>query len=311
MSTVASPVNVSSALEHFDHGINRVVVSADGRFVATSDVDMNLVVRRGNVEAFAGNFGSTSDKIRPTERVRGLAFSPNAEYLYVAAGDQVIALHTDSWGTEWSYEAPRSFGFLIISPIALDVAANGDVAVAFDNGSIVVWDGHGVKKATIRDNDSPRWLHFVADGNKIVGTDSFSLCGWDIQNRKQKLKIRLAGRAFGLCVDRPGTVAATRTLQNIVLWDLIEKDIVSVIPVGPGIPVLALHPHRKWLAFGERNRVRIVDFAGAPVDTFDLDVTSALSLAFTPSGDELLVGCTEQNLVRLTLHHEADLEGLV
>ncbi len=198
MTTYPDPILKPGPLAHFEHGFNRVAVSADGRFIATSDVDMNIVVRQGEEVVFDGNFGSDNDKIRPTERVRGLAFSPGGDTLYIAAGSEVAAIRTTTWMPAWYYEPPRSFGFLIVSPIALDVAATGDVAVAFDNGSIVVWDGNGTKKETIRDNDSPRWMRFVAGGSELVGSDSFSLCKWHPAERKKKSKIVPQSRIFSI-----------------------------------------------------------------------------------------------------------------
>jgi WD40 repeat protein len=301
MSTLASPVRSAGPLEHFAHGYNRVAVSKDSRFVATSDVDMNIVVRENGVIVFEWNFGSDNDKIRPTERVRGLTFSPRGDRLVIAAGSELIAIRTDRWVSEWVYEAPRSFGFLIISPIAVDVAHNGDIVAAFDNGTIVVWDAEGNKKHSFHDNDSPRWLRFVAGGEEVVGSDSFSLCRWNLNKPKKKLKIRLTDRVFAFDADEVGNAAATRSLQDIVIWDLHSREARCVIPVGVGVPVAALHPTRNLLAFSERNHVKIVDYKGECVQQRDLETTSALSMAFSPAGDELLVGCTEKGLFNIKL----------
>ncbi len=301
MTALASPLPRSGPLKHFEHGFNRIAMSQDSRYIATSDVDMNVVVRFGDRVVFERNFVSHNEKIRPTERVRGLVFSPGGDVLYVAAGSEVFAISTDGWVPVWSYEAPRSFGFLIISPIALDVAENGDVAAAFDNGSIVIWNGSGERKSIIRDNDSPRWMRFVASGDEIVGSDGFSLCGWHVQKRKRKLKLKVTGRVFGADADRAGKVAATRTLHDIVVWDLHEKDVLSVIPIRPGPPVLAVHPTAELLAFAERNVVKIANLKGKVVRQFDVTATSALSMAFTAFGDEVLIGCTEKTLIRTEL----------
>jgi len=304
MTSVVSRTTPSSTLEHFEHGINRVAVSADAKLIATSDVDMNVVVYRGQDVLFSHNLGSANEKIRPTERVRGLAFAPNADLLYVASGDQVTAISTDGWQIAWTYEAPRSFGFLIISPIALDVADNGDVAAAFDNGSIVVWDGLGNRKHTVKDNDSPRWLEFVANGQLVVGSDSFSICSWTMHDSKRK-QIRLQDRIFGLDVNAAGTVAATRSLTDISLWDLSTQRQMCSIPVGPGIPLVKVHPNKPLLVYGERNRIRIVDYSGTLLMDFELAVASALSAAFTADGSELLLGCTEHQLIRRNIETSA------
>ena len=301
MTSVATPIERFGPLENFEHGFNRVIVSSDERYIATSDVDMNVIVREHDRVVFEHNLSSDNEKIKPTERIRGMKFSPSGEYLYVAAGSILTAWRTEGWEIAWTYEAPRSFGFLIISPIALDVAETGDVAVAFDNGSIVVWNADGRPKAKIQDNDSPRWLRFMADGKSIVGSDSFSLAKWDVDRRKRSLRIQLRDRVFGLDVDTRGGVAITRTLQDIVLWDLDRSQILKVLPIGPGAPVVALDSTSRRMAYAERNHVRVVNYEGVLLDEFFLDVASALSMVFLPESNELLVGCTERVLARFPL----------
>lgn len=298
MTTYAEPIHKSGPLEHFEHGFNRVAISADDRFLATSDVDMNVIVREHDEVVFNRNFGSDSDKIRPTERVRGLGFSPDGAVMYLAAGSEVIALNTSNWEVAWSYEPPRSLGFLIVSPIALDVAQNGDVAAAFDNGTILIWDGNSHREEIIRDNDSPRWMRFVANGSRLVGSDGFCLCQWTLPHHRRKLKLAPHSRVFGMDAHRSGQYAAVRSLQEIAIWDLREKERTIRIPVGPGIPVIAFHPHEDLLAYAERSRIIMVDAKGTRQIEFDQDVASALSICFTPKGDQMLIGCTEQTLIR-------------
>jgi len=297
-----SPAEIQSIAETFRHGINRIAISEDGQRVAISDVDMNVSVYDGPEEVFSENFSSINEKIKPTERIRGMAFSPNADLIYVAAGDIVQAIRIASREVQWSYVAPRSFGFLIISPISLDVSDDGDVVAAFDNGSIAVWDSSGIMKSLWHDNDSPRMVRFVPGGERVVGTDSFSLCMWDVKKRKRKLKLGLSGRVYGMDVHRCGTIVATRTLQDVVLWDLVLKDILGVIPVDPGTPILALHPFEKWVACGEKDHIKITDFDGNVILRHSLHVASALCMAFDPSGSELYVGCTHHQLIRIPMN---------
>jgi len=301
MTTVAPSEPRSGPLEHFEHGFNRVAVSPDSTMIATGDVDMNVIARKSGDIVFEASFESENEKIRPTERIRGLVFSADATALYVAAGSILSALNTTDWAPKWTYEAPRSFGFLIISPISVDAAANGDVAAAFDNGSIVVWDSVGKKKQIVHDNDSPRWMRFGATEEELIGCDGFSLCKWDLSRKKRKAKIQLKERVFAMEVHRSGQFAATRTLQDVVLWDLATMSVVARIPVRPGIPVLAFHPTQKRIAFAERNCVKVADFGGQVVEQFDLAVASALSMQYTASGEEILIGCTEHKLLRRRL----------
>ena len=287
--------------ERFQHGINRIALSKDGLRQATSDVDMNVVVIEGGITIFSGNFSSINEKIKPTERIRGLAFSPDGTHLYVAAGDAVWSIRLQDGKIDWSYVAPRSFGFLIISPISLDVSDQGDIAAAFDNGSVVVWSSFGAIKSMWQDNDSPRVLKFAPGGHEIIGTDSFSLCVWNVAARRCSLKIGMPGRVYGMDVHPSGTTVAVRTLQQVHVLDLSSKQVIYSIPVEPGSPIVALHPIQPWVACGEGHIISISDFLGNSVLKHELHATSGLCLSFHPSGDQLLVGCTEREVAVIEL----------
>jgi WD40 repeat protein len=298
MTSVVSRTVHSSDAETFSHGINHIAISSDGRYVATGDVDMNVIVRSADKVVFEWNFRSPNDKIRPTERIRGMGFSPNRRKLYVAAGESVYAIDVGKREIVWNYTAPRSFGFLIISPISLDVASDGNLVAAFDNGSMIIWNDSGEQLLSKRDNDSPRWLCFADSGQKIVGTDSFSICSWELNQKATKHKMYLKDRAYAIDVNRSGTKAVIRNLQGIAIWDLVSQLMLSSMKVGPGIPAVAYHPHRDWVAYAEKNRIRISTITGETVAEFELAVASALSLTFTPNGRELLIGCTMNKLIR-------------
>jgi WD40 repeat protein len=284
------------------HGINHVVYAHEGGRLATSDVRMNVAVYEGEQRIFSQSYESISQKIRPTDRVRGLQFSPDDSTLYVAAGDTVHAVLVSTGEEVWSYTAPRSWGFLIVSPIALAVAPNGDVAAAFDNGSIAVWDQHGSIRALWHDNDSPRSLFFLKDGSLIAGTDSFSLCAWDVASRQKVFKRRLHDRVFGMAASAFATIVATRTLRTATLWDFDSGAELMSIPVGSGLPLVEFHPKKQLVAFGSRDAVEVVDFEGLPVARYTVDGVRVVSMAFSPDGKELTVGCSDDELRRFPLH---------
>lgn len=282
----------------FAHGINHVAVSPNGLLTAMSDVDMNVRVESKSGIEFKQNFHSKNEKIRPTDRVRGLSFSADGLQLFVASGDRVLSFSTITWFQVWEYVAPRSFGFLIISPIALGASRMGDFVGAFDNGSMTVWSEDGVRKQVIRDNDSPRWLRFADDGASILGTDSFSVCRWKLSNGVRKDKIALKDHAFGFAADSKCQTFAIRTLSEISLWDFDSREMLTRFPVSASIPLLAFHPSLPLLVCGEQNRIKVVDYAGEVLEEYALDVASALSIGFSVDGSEMLVGCTDLNLIR-------------
>jgi WD40 repeat protein len=284
----ALPTSIEPSLNQLP-GINQIAFSPDGTRCATGDTGMRVRIERNGKTVVERDLRSTSEKARTTERVRGLGFSHDGKLLYVAAGERLRALSSDNGAEKWAYSPPRSFGFLVISPVGL--ATTGDqVAACFDNGSMAVWSPEGRMRAIWHDNDSPRYLSFLGDGNRLVGCDSFSVCVWDPATRRRLMKLRLPDRVYGLSVSPTANIAATRTLYSVQLWDLDLATMLSQVPVGQGLPIVAFHPERQWLAVADKWAVNLVDFSGRFIDRYDCGPAAVLSLAFRPDGRTLAVG---------------------
>lgn len=211
-----------------------------------------------NGEELAGSFDLTSksDKIRPTERVRGLAFCQEDALLCVAASDKLFALRSDG-STAWSYEPPRSFGFLIISPIA--VAAHGNrVAAAFDNGSMAVFDVSGQLIKLWKDNETPRKLEITASG-LILGSDSFSLCGWSLSSGAREFSHILSHRVFAFSAAQTKELVALRTLREVIVAEPRKNQAIARISVDPSAPVVAMSPDGERVALTVHGAVRIAE----------------------------------------------------
>ncbi len=296
MKIVDTPSDPSRTLSNLRNGINHVAYSPDGQTMATSDVHMNVHVTRGSEVVYRRRFNVLEDKIRPTQRVRGMAFSTTGSQLYLAAADRVIAVDVSTGEEIWSHAAPRSFGFLVISPISLATSSSGDVAAAFDNGSVGVWDEDGMLKSLWHHNDAPRMIHFSSDGQTLIGTDSFSLSGWNWETRKRTFKVRLPARVYGMAVSKLAPIAATRTLHGIHLWNLDSKQGIASLPVGFGLPLVAFSPVDQTFAFAERSGVMLVDLNGQVLDQRVVKDGAVLSLAFSPDGKEIAVGCSDNQV---------------
>jgi WD40 repeat protein len=282
------------------HGINRVAFSPTGRYVATSDVRMNVSVRQADETLFRRNYESENPKVRPMDRVRGLSFSNDGSLLYIAAGDTLRAVEWMSGRESWAYTPPRSFGFLIISPTSFATSVAGDVAAAFDNGSIAIWDSSGKLNAKWHDNDAPRSMFFTKDGRTLVGTDSFSLCAWNVDTQKKVVRKRLKDRAFGLAVSSAGMVA-TRSLTTATVWDLEAETPVLTTPVGSGLPLVEFSPVERVLALGSEHAIELIDFVEGPIARFEISDAKVLSLAFSPEGTDLAVGCSDDRVKMIPL----------
>lgn len=296
MATIAIERRADVNLSSHSLGINHIAFDPRGNGIAVSDASMN--VRRLIDESWVADclLTSKNEKVRPTERIRDIAFSMDGRTLFVAAGDTLYGLDAESLETVWTYEPPRSFGFLIISPIALAVAGNGDVAASFDNGSMAVWDAKLRLKVLWQDNDTPRRLGFSTDGKVLMGSDSFSVCLWDVQTRQKVKKLPLVERAYGIAMRDAEPRVALRTLHSIEIWDLTQMRRTGVRPALPGLPICAFHPSENLVISGSRNGVQILNGDLSVRSEHWVDEAAVTSLAVHPSGNHLLVGLSTGDL---------------
>lgn len=242
-----------------------------------------------NREVLVGSFdlSSGSDKVRPTERVRGLAFGPDDSFLCVAASDKLFALRSD--GTEaWSYEPPRSFGFLVISPIA--VAAHQErVVAAFDNGSMAVFDESGKLLKLWKDNETPRKLT-ITDSGLILGSDSFSLCGWSVETGARAFSHILSHRVFAFSAARSKDLVALRTLREVMIVEPRKNEVVTRISVDPSAPVVAISPDGERVALTVHGGFRVAATAtGETLQEVSSDVP-VTAMDFFQAPGQLLLG---------------------
>lgn len=278
-------------------GLNNIVFSPTGRLIAISDVRMNVWVRREQEIVFSANYENINPKIRATDRIRDLAFQGD-RYLWIAAGESVRKIDLNEGRELLNYVAPRDWGFLVISPTSIAIAPNGWVAVAFDNGGIAIWSEYGELVQQWTDNDGPRKTSFLDDGERLFGTDSFSLCIWEVATREKIHRWPLEGRAFGVAVCPEYKWVATRGLHEAVVWDLRTGTPFARFNVRPGLPLLQFHPTRPWLGLGAQNGIDVIDVSlSERVEWLPLEGMSLISFAFSPEGDLVLAGTSEETLI--------------
>ena len=284
--------NLSSrTVSAHDAPVQSLAFGPGGR-MATGDVNRVVRLWRGEIPFATLDLKSGQDKIRPTERVRGLSFSPDGETLFAACGDLMRAFDSDSGEERWAYRPPRNWGFLIVSPISLSVSNEGDVALATDGGRLSVWTSNGAMKAHWSDNDSPRLLAF-ADSDRLVGTDSFSLCVWRASTGRKIAKRRLGERAFGMAVSPDGRIAALRTIHGVEAVDLETMETIGQYPVGLGLPLVAFSNDGKRLALGENERVALHEFGNGQIASLDAGESRVRSMKFAPDDASVVAGCSD------------------
>jgi WD40 repeat protein len=271
--------------------ISSVAMSADGRRLLAGDVERKLLCYEDGKPSYRLDLRSRFEKIRATERMRTLAFSPDGRLFYASASETMRAFEAESGRAVWGYTPPRHFGFLIVSPLQLSVSTEGLVAACFDDGTIGCWTEEGDCISRWADNDAPRMLRFVPDTRHLVGTDAFSICVWDPEERRKLDKFVLPEKAFGFDAGEGGLVAV-RSLDFVAIYSL-KGGLMHAFPVGEGLPLVAVRPGGRGLALGGLRHVDLCDLDGRVVDDVDVAPARVTALAWSPDGGQLCVGCSD------------------
>jgi WD40 repeat protein len=287
----------SRVLSGHSSPVQTLAFAPDGAHIATGDTSMQMHVWRHHDRVLTINVHEEWDKVRPTERIRGAAFSRSGDRLFVAAGQALMCYDLLTAGMtgsiDWSYIAPRHFGFLIVSPLTLSVSKLDHVAAAFDNGSIGVWPTNGASRKVWHDNSAPRLMAFMPDGQRLVGTDSFSVSVWDSSIGVRLARRRFDERIYGFAASPIEDLVAVRTLESISILRLDDGSTVGQAQSGIGLPLLAFSPLGGILAAGSRSAIELLSLDGAQLGTIHLHGTKLTSLAFSPDGSRIAAGCSD------------------
>ncbi|MBC8064401.1 MAG: hypothetical protein H7Y17_06205, partial [Chlorobia bacterium] len=223
----------------------------------------------------------------------GMEFSVDEKFLFVAASDTVNAYVVETGEMLWQYRPPRHFGFLIVSPQALAVSPNGQLAASFDYGSIALFEADGREVFRRGENYAPRRLGFSPTGKVMVGADGFNLCVWDGSSGERLHRWALSHKVFAMAVSPSDPLVATRELHTLSIYDIDEFHKVCELPAGRGLPSLAFNPTDRVLASGEKTRVRLINMECRGVQDFDAGDRTVLSVGFTPDGRQVVAGCSD------------------
>ena len=277
----------SNTATAYDDPASVVAFSPNGQYSAVGYASIRIEIFEGERQLSTINLASGNDKIRPTERVRGIAFSEDGELLFVAASDRLFALNR-AGEIAWNYEPPRSFGFLIISPNAVS-ASGGLVVAAFDNGSMATFNEAGKLLKLWKDNETPRKME-LTDSGMVLGSDSFSLCGWDAATGVRRFAYILSQRVFAFSSALNGKLVAVRTLREAMVVEPVRNEVVCRVPVDPSAPIVAMDPPGENMAVGVKGGLEIRDARNGAIVQEVVTPAPVTAVAFSRSGRRLLLG---------------------
>lgn len=270
--------------------IKAIAHSPDGRRLATAAADMRLTICEGGRVAHTVDLRGHHSRGRAVDRMRELAFSPDGERLYAAAGRYVMAIDAGTGAVLWRYQGPNFLCFLVNSPSALAVSGAGEVFVSFEDGLIERFDPFGRKLKRRRDNDAPVHMAFLADGRTLVGCDPFTLTVWEDNATRKTWNVRMGVHALGFAANPRDHRVALRTADVVEIYDVREETRVGEFPIGTGLPIVSWHPTRELIATAGVDTVTIRQPDGEPWAEASTNGQRVTAIAFDPSGARLLVG---------------------
>lgn len=272
--------------------IQSLAFTPDLRLMACGDTQRRVRVCFEGQVIHELNLSSKQDKIKPTERIRGLAFSAAGETLYTACGDVIRAISMTTGESRWVYRPARSFGFLVVSPIAIAFSAAGELAVATDAGRMSLFTAEGAMRSHWWDNDSPRHMAFL-DDQRVVGCDSFSLCTWRMAAGKKVDRTRLPDRVYGFACAPSAGIVCLRTIHAVEVWDMAANAKIArfTVPVGP--PLVAVSPDGKEVFFSGTDVLLRGCIADGQLTAFPVSGAELRSLTVRPDGKAVVAGCSD------------------
>lgn len=293
MTASAALTPLDSFAAH-DEPVNHVAFGGHGELMATADTELNLRLWRNREMIQQYDLRSISEKVRPTERIRGVLFTSDGQSMIVAAGEAVARINIASGELvpEWTYVAPRLFAFLVISPTSISVSERDILAASFDNGSLVIWDARGERTALIKHNAVPRTLAFLPD-ESIIGNDSFSVSVWRADQRKPIRQRPIKQRIYAMSTSSDGKYIALRHLFTTTIHDVATGEQIAEHKQGRGLPLLAFGPGTHVLAIGTQHVITLYNLDTGATARLSLDDAELISLTFAPDSARVFAGCSD------------------
>ncbi len=292
MEFLASSVSAISVRAH-SHPVQTLAFNKNGKVLATGDTMRIVRAWMNSVPVLEANVQSRNLKGWSTDRIRGIAFANDGARMYVISGDTLRAFDLLERSEVWRYQPPRSFGFLVTSPVAVAVSPSGNVITVSDAGLVAVLDDDGNILRLWSDNEAPRHLAFTGDGLELAGADGFSVSVWEPYTGRRVRSSRTKERIFGMALDPLRGIIAARTLHNILLIEVKSLDILDRLPAPSGLPLIAFSPDGSQLALGGREEVLLLDTTTRKCIVLPVQGARVVSIAFDPMGTRLTAGCSD------------------
>lgn len=283
-------------------GIRLLEFSSDCRRFLSASLDMRLRFFEDDEQISSIDLLSSFGKTKGMDRVHDAVFSQDGSLAYVAAGLHFRCIDVVSGIELWSHR-PRNFlGFLQTSPRALGVTDSGEIFVCNDSGSMELWNQDRQRVARGRSNDTPVMLSQMNDGHSFVGSDGNGLTVWDPMEMRRTMRVKWADvQIYGIAASPVAPIVAACSNAIVAIFDLSSQELVSRVPIQPGLPIIDFSPDGNRILVGQGSGVVLFDLDGKEIDRVSYVDDRVLSGVFNPSTGDVYVGLASGAVEQLEL----------
>jgi WD40 repeat protein len=274
-------------------GVRIIAFSLDGTQVVTGDVALELALWRDQRVVYRWDMTGEARWWRRGERIRAVAFSRDGRSLYVSCGESLWCLDCEGGTIKWEHRSRGIFAFMRNSCLATWVLPDGAVAATYDDGKFEVRSPDGDLVHRWGHRDCPRQAVPVGDGWTIVGADNHRVSVWDVRAGDEIATFDPGVSIHGLAASRDRSLVAIRTLEELILWDRVERSVIARVPGGLGLPCLDVCPQRDLVAAADLDGVRVFNSRAELLARADARGMRVLSAKFMPEGSTLVAGCMD------------------
>jgi WD40 repeat protein/tetratricopeptide (TPR) repeat protein len=267
-----------------------VIGRADGQLVLWETVTWQYLQVLGDLQTFTAS----------------PAFSPDSKRLYFTQRDAITGIEVPSLKPlSWKIEPASPLVAYAVHPRGLELAvATADRQVRFYDAQ-----SGRERSGSLGHTRDVVGLEYSADGARLVTrTDPSGLELWDtFSHRPLAARCPIRGDVMDFSLDRAGQRLAVATSDGSVrVWQIAPSEALPVIlPVRadaerPVPESVILHPDGKHLATLSRQTAQVWDWTtGERIGPLLNHEQWICSAAFTPRGDRLLTGGSEDKQVRV------------
>jgi len=273
----------------------------------TVDTDYWVKVWDGEMLLSTLDLYSSGAKMYTVKRISDALFHPTEPFFFIAAADTLLAYDARTCQQLWACQPRSGFGVTLRqSLLRLNWAANGELLVTLDNGTIARVNPENGNYLWWQDDIVPHVFCSELGSSILIGTDHWTVSRVDLLEERLLSQFPLRERAFGFDADLATGRVAVRGLDHIDIWDVQLESHLGRAPSPTGSPVIAFIGS-DLIATTSTTGLDLWSCAGSHVAHLST-ASPANCLALHPEG-HIWAGCQDGTIQRWGLEHWSPLAG--